>query len=69
MLSSNQSPQPVEVNGKQLRCVVCGHSEFYVTEAQLNKAVSTFFNLDWTDRSATCMVCAACTYIHWFMGK
>jgi hypothetical protein len=64
-----ENPQPVEVNGKPLRCVVCQHDRFWVTAAQLNKAVTTFFKLDWTDRSATCFVCSECTYIHWFLGQ
>lgn len=69
MLSSQNEPQPIEVNGKTLRCVICSNTLFWTQSAQLNKAVTTFFNLDWTDRSATCFVCSECTYIHWFLGR
>ncbi len=69
MFSAKNEPQPVEVSGRSLRCVVCGHNQFYITEAQMNKAVTTFFRLDWTDKSATCFVCSECTYVHWFMGR
>jgi hypothetical protein len=67
--STSNQPQTIERNGKNFECLVCRNQQFYVTHAQLNKAVTTFFNLDWTDRTATCLVCAECTYIHWFTGK
>ena len=68
-LVKNQEAQPIEVNGKSLHCTICGNGYFWIRSAQLNKAVTTFFNLDWTDKSATCFVCSECTYIHWFLGK
>lgn len=67
-MSESKEPQTVEVNNKQLRCVICSNNLFWSRKAQLNTAVSTFFRLDWTDRSATCFVCSECTYIHWFLG-
>jgi hypothetical protein len=68
-MASQEEPQPIEVNGRALRCIICSHNLFWVRNALLNKATSTFFNLDWADKSATCFVCAECTYIHWFLGK
>jgi hypothetical protein len=68
-LFKNQEPQTVAVNGHDLVCPVCTHRQFWKREAQLNSAVSTFFNLDWADRTATCFVCSQCTYIFWFLGK
>ncbi len=61
-------PLPIEVKGHPLRCPICANNLFWTRKAQLNSAVSTFFKLDWTDRSATCFVCADCTYIFWFLG-
>ena len=69
MALNKEEPQPVEVNGKALQCIICFNKTFWVRNAQLNTAVRTFFKLDWTDRSATCFVCSECTYIHWFLGK
>lgn len=66
---SQETPQPVEVNGKDFRCLVCSNDQFVVRKAQMNQALTTFFNLDWTDKSATCLVCTECTYVHWFLGR
>ena len=63
-----KEPQNVEVNGIQLSCPVCRNKLFWSRRAQLNSATSTFFNLDWADRSATCFVCSDCTHILWFLG-
>jgi hypothetical protein len=46
----------------------CGHRTFEAGEAQLNKALSTFFKLDWLDETATILVCTHCSHIQWF-GK
>ena len=66
---SKDEPQTVTVRDHELICPICGNDHFWTRKAQLNKAVSTFFNLDWTDRSATCFVCSECTYIFWFLGE
>ncbi len=63
-----KEPQTVEVAGNELTCPICDNRHFWTRRAQLNSAVATFFNLDWTNRSATCFVCAKCTHISWFLG-
>ncbi len=63
-----KEPQTVDVAGHALVCPVCANKLFWTRKAQLNSSVSTFFNLDWTDRSARCFVCSECTYIFWFLG-
>jgi predicted nucleic-acid-binding Zn-ribbon protein len=68
MKASEKEPQTVEIRGHELSCPVCSNKNFWTREAMLNKAVSTFFNLDWTDRTATCFVCSECTHISWFLG-
>lgn len=61
--------EPVKVLGRDFTCQVCGHDRFWHREAQLNTAVATFFNMDWANPSATCLICTHCGYIHWFMPK
>jgi hypothetical protein len=34
---------------------------------KLNTATASLFNLDWANKSATCLVCSDCSYIHWFL--
>ena len=64
----NKEPQTIQVRGNELKCPVCSNNIFWARKAQLNSAITTFLNLDWTDRSATCFVCSECTYIFWFLG-
>ena len=68
-LFGKEEPENVTIYGHELTCPVCSNQNFYTRKAQLNKAVTTFFNLDWTDRTATCFVCSECTYIFWFLGE
>lgn len=68
-ISKKEEPETMEINGKEFTCQVCGGDKFWRTEAQLNKSVTTFFKLDWTDISAVCLVCDHCGYIHWFLPK
>jgi hypothetical protein len=62
-------PIGVEVQGRELKCLVCGHDAFRKTEAQLNTATATFFKFVWANRSGVCYVCAKCGYIHWFLPQ
>lgn len=68
-LFSKQEAQTVAVHGHDLKCPICSNDRFWTRKAQLNKAVTTFFKLDWADRTATCFVCSECTYIFWFLGE
>ncbi|XZF14983.1 hypothetical protein ACTHGU_02525 [Chitinophagaceae bacterium MMS25-I14] len=67
-LFKKKEPKSYDVKGHQLTCPVCGNQYFWYRKAQLNSSISTFFNLDWTDRSAICFVCSECTHISWFLG-
>lgn len=60
-------PEEVQVHGVDLQCEICKNTTFWQRQAQLNTAVATFFNFDWANPSATCLVCSKCGYIHWFM--
>jgi hypothetical protein len=55
--------------GRPLHCYACGYDSFWQRSAQLNTALATFFNFDWTNPSATCCICAQCGHIHWFLPQ
>lgn len=59
--------EPVQVQGVDLRCEICTNHTFWQREAQLNTAVASFFDFDWANPSAMCLVCSRCGYIHWFL--
>jgi predicted nucleic-acid-binding Zn-ribbon protein len=65
----NSEAISVTIQGRELKCLVCGHDEFHKREAQLNTAAASFFGFDWANQSGTCYVCAQCAYIHWFLPK
>jgi len=67
-LFSEDEPKMMEVHGRQINGVVCANEYFHTREAQLNTAAASFFNVDWANRSATCLVCSECTHIMWFLG-
>jgi predicted nucleic-acid-binding Zn-ribbon protein len=66
-LLGKQEPETAIVDGKPLECLVCRHDRFWNREAQLHTMLATLFGLDWANQSATCVVCANCGYIHWFL--
>jgi uncharacterized protein with PIN domain len=68
-LFGQDDPQPVEIRGNPLQCLVCNGKLFRRRQAQLNTAVATFFKFDWANASADCVVCSNCGYIHWFMPE
>jgi len=67
-LFKTKEPEVVEVRGNKLVCPICSCDKFWNRNAQLNTSVASFFGLDWANKSATCFVCADCTYIYWFLG-
>ncbi len=68
-IDTKTEPQLYEVQGRPVRCYHCHNPFFLVRTAQLNSAVTSFFNRDWTDQSAACLICSECGYIHWFMAE
>ena len=62
-------PISVEIQGRELNCLVCGHDCFHKREAQLNTAAASFLNFDWANPTGVCYVCAKCGYIHWFLPQ
>ena len=59
-------PGEYAIAGKPVRCPHCSNEKFIPGRALLNSAGRTFFNLDWTDPSATILVCSECGRIEWF---
>ena len=64
---AKEEPEPVEIRGRALRCLVCENAGFHRRTAQLHGAVAAFFNLEWTAPTCTCLICSMCGYIHWFV--
>ncbi len=56
-------------SGKVVKCLVCGHDKFYTREGLISTQTKTFFNVDWLNPSANCLICERCRFIMWFMPK
>jgi predicted nucleic-acid-binding Zn-ribbon protein len=65
----DKEAEPAIVGDKPFVCTVCGNDRFIHRRAQMNTAVATFFKLDWANRSAECLVCSKCRYVHWFLRE
>jgi hypothetical protein len=51
---------------KSISCSHCGANKFTPDSVQLNTTIRTLLDLDWTDRTATILICVACGQIQWF---
>lgn len=66
-LFSKSEAEAVEVTGRVLKCLICGHDRFNKRKAQLNTANMTFLGLDFFNAAGVCLVCDNCGFIHWFV--
>jgi hypothetical protein len=66
-LFQQAEPQQVQILGSPMRCEICHHDLFYQREGKIQTTAMTFFDLDWLNASANCVVCAQCGYVHWFL--
>lgn len=64
------SPKPVEasVGGRQLMCLICGAGQFTERPVKLNTTGAEFFGIEWTNRTATALICTDCGFVHEFLG-
>lgn len=58
---------PVEVQGRQLRCTVCGNNTFWEHQIQLATPLLNFMDLEEWNRVTQCAVCERCGYVHMFI--
>lgn len=49
-----------------MRCLVCSHDSFDRAQYMLNTQGMTLLGWDGFNRTASCLVCRSCGYIHWF---
>ena len=56
-------------NGHPVMCLQCGHDQFDISQAQLNTAGMSLLGLDWTNPSATILVCKHCSRIEWYKNS
>ena len=68
-LFEEAEPKEYEIAGFHLRCEICKNTTFWHRHARLHTAVASFFDVEWLGRSADCMVCSRCGYIHWFLSQ
>ena len=60
-------PLEFDVGERQATCQFCGDQKFWIKKGQLNTAVMSFFDVEWLDPQATCLICDSCGYVHWFL--
>ena len=57
------------MDGTPFVCLVCQGGLFEHRQLKMNTGAAEFFGFAWADRSADCMICTACGYVHWFDGN
>ena len=62
-------PGEFAIAGRVVTCPHCGGTKFLPSHALVNTRVATLFSLDWTDSSATVLICAECGRIEWFLKE
>lgn len=67
MARSSNSAAPLVHLDKTLQCHFCGHDHFYQREGKIQTTGLTLLDLDWLNKSATCVVCERCGFVHWFL--
>ena len=55
------------IHGRPFTCTVCQEKLFEHRRAKLNTGMAEFLGFAWADRSADCLVCDECGYVHWFL--
>lgn len=63
------APSTAEVDGHQLKCLMCHHESFHKRRSHFDMSLATTMNPDWADRQAYCYVCDHCGFVHWFIEK
>lgn len=62
-------PARYSAAGIRVACLHCKGELFQEQEAMLNKTSSTFFGMDWADKSGTALICEQCGLIQWYAKK
>ncbi|MDP0399861.1 hypothetical protein [Tsukamurella strandjordii] len=58
----------IEPSGAYLSCLVCRGTRFRQREVLMNTSGATMFGFDWANKSGDGAICAACGFVHTFMG-
>ena len=58
--------QTVAVEGKSLKCLVCGNDEFRRRRAQLNIVAGDLHDLFTKNTSSEALICGSCGFVHFF---
>lgn len=66
-LFSSPKPKSYLLLDKPLRCLLCGHDEFYLKKLRLTEGLTTILPFRWM--VANCFICDRCGYVHWFVPK
>jgi len=57
------------VEGRALKCPICGNERFRTRRTLMNRRWMTFFEFDWADRQAVTEICGRCGHVLWFLPR
>jgi hypothetical protein len=62
-------PSFVSIFDQPLTCVICGNDQFWYRELKMNTSGMELLNMSWANQSSSGVICAACGYVHEFVGR
>jgi hypothetical protein len=61
-------PNLVTIGDRRFHCMFCQGERFWYRSVKMNTTGMEFFDLGWANQSSHGLICAACGYVHEFMG-
>jgi uncharacterized protein with PIN domain len=62
-------PIRVEMEGNNLKCLLCSHELFHKRRTQVQVALPGGMSPEWHENAAYCLVCDHCGHVDWFIQK
>jgi len=59
----------VQINGKFLKCLYCGHDKFTTNNIALNSSLMAGLDMEFFSKQGKAYICGKCGYKHEFYGK
>lgn len=69
MTALRTEPTRVEIEGRHIKCLMCGKEQFHKRRSHLDTSLSAGLNPEWHESPATCLVCDHCGFLHWFIQR
>ena len=60
--------EAVEIGGKRVQCLMCGHEAFHRRKTHFDTALASGMAPAWSESEGYCLICDRCGYVHGFVS-